>query len=46
MQNFKTYSIPELQSIAHEAFKFHWMISHGYTVADLLGLYSDYWGPP
>ena len=43
-RNMKTYSLPELQSIAHEAFKLHWMISHGYTAADLLSLYSNYWG--
>lgn len=44
MKNIKNYSLEELQRDAYEAFKLWWMISHGYTVADLLGLYSNYWG--
>ena len=42
--NTKHLTLTQLQYDAYEAFKLHWMISHGYTVADLLGLYSNYWG--
>ena len=33
-----------LQKTAYERFKLWWMIQHGYTAADLLAKYSDYWG--
>lgn len=44
MKNNNMLSLPELQHVAYEAFKLHWMTAHGYTAADLLEKYSDYWG--
>lgn len=37
-------TLTRLQHTAYEAFKLHWMITHGYTVADLLDKYSHFWG--
>ena len=33
-----------VQLRAYECFKLWWMIQHGHSVQDLLGLYSDFWG--
>ena len=37
-------TLTQLQHTAYEAFKLHWMITHGYTIADLLDKYSRFWG--
>lgn len=42
--NTKTCILAQIQNEAYEAFKLHWMICHGITVADLLAAYSNYWG--
>ena len=46
MNNIETKDciIAQLQSDAYVRFQLYWMIHHGYTVADLLAKYSDYWG--
>lgn len=44
MKNIKKYSLEEIQHIGYEAFKLNWLIQHGYTAADILAKYSDYWG--
>lgn len=44
MAKNKRYTLEEIQQIGYEAFKLNWLITHGYTAADLLAKYSDYWG--
>lgn len=36
--------LSSLQKAAYERFKLWWMIQHGYSINELLSLYSDFWG--
>ena len=42
--NMLATDLQTLQQTAYERFKLHWMIQHGYTAADLLAKYSEFWG--